>query len=174
MLIYKKHTLIQNISSFTSLRTLYFLHIRFSSSGSNPILETELISFLTDSLKHFPSRKLRYLGVSERYATVESPAEIARRTKMIESKRSTIMKKKKAAKGKSKEEPWGDLSMLANKGLDDFKSFIEDDDWDWGGYEHMAVKVKECGVRWHNKLWEAEDCKVFKKGIRLGKLTWET
>ena len=91
---------------------------------------------------------------------------------IVESKRSTIMKKKKAAKGKSKEEPWGDLSM--HKGLDDFKSFIEDDDWDWGGYEHMTVKVKECGVRWHNKLWEAEDCKVFKKGIRLGKLTWET
>ena len=80
-------------------------------------------------------------------------------------------KKKKAAKGKGKEIV-PNVSKLQDKGLDDFIWIAEDDSWDEGGVEHIAMRVKECGVKWHTKFWEVEDCKVFEQGIRLGKLSW--
>lgn len=159
----------QNITCFTSLRALYFPHLRTSTSGTSSIYEIDPVCFLNDSLIYFPDRKLKYIGVSERYAAVESPAEIARRVKVVAERKASMQKKKKASKGKGKE-AWRDLSVLQGKGLDDFIAIAEDDED--GAIDHMALRVKECHVKWDTKFWQVKDCKIFERGIRLGKLSW--
>lgn len=137
------------------------------------MVEADLVSFLVDSLIHFPKRKLKYIGISERYATVESSGESARRIKGVEEKWANLEEKKKSAKGKGKDFTYN-LNALYGKGLDDFVSVVGGDSWNDGWYEHTKLAAKECIIRWHTKFWEVEDCKVFQKCIRTGKLTWGT
>lgn len=164
----KQHTLVQNISSFTSLRTLYFTHLRSTSSAAS-LYDVDPVGFLMDSLIHFPNRKIKYLGVSDRFATVDSPAEIKKRVKSVIDKRIAATRKKTmSGKGKGKE-PEGDQ---ANKAFDELLTPVDEDSWDESSAEHLIMKAQECTLKWHTKFWEAEDCKVFQKGIRQGKLTF--
>lgn len=122
-----KHTLTQNISRFSSLRVLHFINLRTGGS-SHPAstVETDTASFISDTMTYVPDRKLRYIAVGERYATIETPAEISKRCKMLAEKH------KKARRGlrqmaKSKQPAHG------------VKINEEEDSWDETAYEYAEV-----------------------------------
>ena len=133
------------------------------------MLENDLIPFLIDSLVRFPAHKLKYIGIAERYTVLESPIEVARRLRLLAEKRAEFEKRKNSAKGKGREYVY-DVSKLQGKGLDEF---ISDDGFDEEGFDHLVLRAKESNaVKWHYRLSDVEDCKVFQKVFRIGKLVW--
>lgn len=81
------------------------------------------MSFVSDAMSYFPKRKLRYIAVGERCATVESPAEIKKRCKNL-AKEHKKMQKQKARSKKSGQ---------------DFRINEDEDSWDEMGFEHKEV-----------------------------------
>ena len=166
------HILLQHLTSFTSLRALHLLHLRTSSSSTNTIFELDAMSFLTDTLIHFPSRKLKYIGIADHFAIIESPAEIARRVKAVSDKKRKLNRGK--GKGKGKETPSskageGDKARAGDK-IWDLLGAEEEDSWDEHGMEHQEAKAGECSFKWQTKFWEITDAKIFDKRVRTGKI----
>ena len=167
------HILLQHLTSFTSLRALHLLHLRTSSTSTNTIFELDAMSFLTDTLIHFPGRKLKYIGIADHFAVIESPTEIARRVKAVSDKKRKLNKGKGRAKMKENaSSKAGEVGERARGGekIWDLLGVEEEDSWDEHGVEHQEVKAGECSFKWQTKFWEVNDVKVFEKRFRTGKI----
>ncbi|KAL8822233.1 MAG: hypothetical protein Q9191_007030 [Dirinaria sp. TL-2023a] len=177
------HILLQHLTSFTSLRALHLLHLRTSSTSTNTIFELDAMSFLTDTLIHFPARKLKYIGIADHFAVIESPTEIARRVKAVSEKKRKLHKGK--GRAKTKEHAAVSVSSKSGEGAEKARggggggekiwdspgvAVEEEDSWDELGVEHQEVKAGECSFKWQTKFWEVNDVKVFEKRIRTGKI----
>lgn len=77
-------------------------------------------------MAYIPNRKLRYIAVGERYATIESPAEISKRCKTLTDKHKKARRTQRQL-AKSKQSANG------------VKINEEEDSWDETAYEYAEV-----------------------------------
>lgn len=131
----RKHTLIQHISKLTSLRVLYFLNLRTSGATSPgpSILEIETASLLSDAMTYHDNRNLRYLAIGERYAKIESPAEVRKRCRPLwKEAKKTEKLKQNLGESKASRGSGGEAAM-------DYHLGDEDDSWDENGLDYIEV-----------------------------------
>ena len=108
-------------------------------------------------MTYLPDRNLRYLAVGERYATIESPADVNKRCKSVADKMRKKTERARRAMGRTH---GGAVAAIAG----------EDDSWDEDGWEYAASKAQEAQLRWYTRFWEVTDVKVFDKAKRTGRL----
>lgn len=168
------HVLLQHLTSFTSLRALYILQLRDGSSSNaamSAILAFEYVHFLADALIHFPKRKLKYVGIGEHFAILETPTDVAKRVKAVESKQRR--QNKSRAQGKAQQQAMSSASGGSKQMSDKMKDLLramDEEIWDERGYDHQKAKAKECSFKWQTRFWEVDDVKVFQEKIRTGKI----
>lgn len=93
------------------------------------------MTFLSDAITSFPDRSLRYVAVGERYATVETPAEIQKRRKAsVEKAKKAESLKEVLAQSKASGRP--SEGGFPNSGTDD-----ANDSWDEAGREYAEVSL---------------------------------
>ena len=120
-----KHTLTQHIKRFASLRVLHFVSLRTTSTPPHlaSAFGDDTVSFVSDAMSYFPDRKLRYIAVGERCATVESPAEIRKRCKNLAKEHKKLQKQK----------------ARSRRSAQDSRINEDEDSWDEMGFEHKEV-----------------------------------
>lgn len=93
------------------------------------------MTFLSDAITSLPDRSLRYVAVGERYATVETPAEIQKRRKtLVEKSKKAESLKEILAQSKASGRP--SQGGFPNSGTDD-----ANDSWDEAGREYAEVSL---------------------------------
>ena len=94
------------------------------------------MGFISDAMIYHPTRSLRYIGIGERYATIETATDIYKRCKSLTEKAKKADKLKKvSAKSKGGVMSGGTPSK---SGAND-----EEDSWDDNGLAYTEVSAAE-------------------------------
>ena len=95
------------------------------------------MNFISDAMIYHPSRSLRYIGIGERCATIETAADISKRCKSLTEKAKKADKLKKVL-AKSKGHGAVSPGTPSKSGAND-----EEDSWDENGLAYAEVSGAE-------------------------------
>lgn len=108
-----------------------------SLHSTNLNFELDIVNFISEAMAYHPTRSLRYIGIGERYVTIETAADIYKRSKSLTDKAKKADKLKKAL-AKSKGPGAISPATPSKSGAND-----EEDSWDENGFAYAEVSEAE-------------------------------